>query len=171
MRSETHWQATNVSLAPSAVDYFFIDGNGGISGSLAVSNTPTFQWRSVKQGGGVLNPRLGVDLSPNGLAPGSVRAELAYFRREYEFTFEGLVLAPQDPAVEIEVLAPGTSEDLLRDVAVDVLEHELGNLPINQEQLVVELGNVADTLAGCGRKVRRSAAVYGASTVSAAFGM
>ena len=26
-------------------------------------------------------------------------------------------------------------------------------------------------LAGCGRKVRRSAAVYGASTVSAAFGM
>ena len=28
-----------------------------------------------------------------------------------------------------------------------------------------------DLLAGCGRKVRRSAAVYGASTVSAAFGM
>ena len=28
-----------------------------------------------------------------------------------------------------------------------------------------------ETLAGCGRKVRRSAAVYGASTVSAAFGM
>ena len=28
-----------------------------------------------------------------------------------------------------------------------------------------------DGLAGCGRKVRRSAAVYGASTVSAAFGM
>ena len=27
------------------------------------------------------------------------------------------------------------------------------------------------SLAGCGRKVRRSAAVYGASTVSAAFGM
>ena len=27
------------------------------------------------------------------------------------------------------------------------------------------------TLTGCGRKVRRSAAVYGASTISAAFGM
>ena len=143
MRSETHWQATNVSLVPSAVDYFFIDGNGGISGSLAVSNTPTFQWRSVKHGGGVLNPKLGVDLSPYGLAPGSVRAELAYIRKEYEFTFEGFVLAPQDPAVEIEVLAPGTSEDLLRDVAFDVLDHELGDLAFNQEPLDPELRNLA----------------------------
>ena len=31
--------------------------------------------------------------------------------------------------------------------------------------------HAAQNLAGCGRKVRRSAAVYGASTVSAAFGM
>ena len=31
--------------------------------------------------------------------------------------------------------------------------------------------SLANCLAGCGRKVRRSAAVYGASTVSAAFGM
>ena len=36
--------------------------------------------------------------------------------------------------------------------------------------LVRELQTIA-SLAGCGRKVRRSAAVYGASTVSAAFGM
>ena len=31
--------------------------------------------------------------------------------------------------------------------------------------------NDLNDLAGCGRKVRRSAAAYGASTVSAAFGM
>ena len=33
------------------------------------------------------------------------------------------------------------------------------------------LARLQAILAGCGRKVRRSAAVYGASTVSAAFGM
>ncbi len=39
--------------------------------------------------------------------------------------------------------------------------------------LLKEMFNLTDdeALAGCGRKVRRSAAVYGASTVSAAFGM
>ena len=39
---------------------------------------------------------------------------------------------------------------------------------IDDSDLQTIAGNL---LAGCGRKVRRSAAVYGASTVSAAFGM
>ena len=45
------------------------------------------------------------------------------------------------------------------DARVTALEQKLQNLATK------------DDLAGCGRKVRRSAAVYGASTVSAAFGM
>ena len=48
-----------------------------------------------------------------------------------------------------------------------------GAEPISYERLIFELSPspACPVLAGCGRKVRRSAAVYGASTVSAAFGM
>ena len=48
---------------------------------------------------------------------------------------------------------------------------------VNQALAIVRLGDRSGllpeflSLAGCGRKVRRSAAAYGASTVSAAFGM
>ena len=47
---------------------------------------------------------------------------------------------------------------------------------IQRRENVIAAGNSGTgkthmALAGCGRKVRRSAAVYGASTVSAAFGM
>ena len=41
MSSMTRWQATHVSLVPSSADYYFTDGNGGLSGSLIVSNIPT----------------------------------------------------------------------------------------------------------------------------------
>ena len=124
MRSRTGWQATNVSLTPSLVDYFFTDNNGGLSGPLTVSNTPTFRYTSVRHGGGGLNPKIDVGISSTGY----VRAKLGYYRRGYEFTFEGEVLAPRDPNVEIEVLEPGTSRDLLLDTAHEVLYDELGDL-------------------------------------------
>ena len=70
-----------------------------------------------------------------------------------------------------KVHKPGTVEpDPIRgllEAAVDgqsaVVEYEPDTNLRDTEQVPL--------LAGCGRKVRRSAAVYGASTVSAAFGM
>ena len=124
MRSEIHWQATSLTLPPAATDYYFIDGNGGISGALAVSNTPTLHWRMAKYRGGGLRPRAVVGLSANGYA----RAELGQYGRSYEVEFEGEVLAPQDPDVEVEILEPGTSQELLRETAEDILYHELGKL-------------------------------------------
>ena len=50
---------------------------------------------------------------------------------------------------------------------VDALSNE--NIEVLRQELLVPVD--CSKLAGCGRKVRRSAAVYGASTVSAAFGM
>ena len=44
-------------------------------------------------------------------------------------------------------------------------DQEIANLMIAHRR------KYGEDLTGCGRKVRRSAAVYGASTVSAAFGM
>ena len=76
MRSKERWQAAHVSLVPSSVDYYFTDGNGGVSGPLIVSNTPTTQWKKVRHGGGGLKPKLEVRLSDNPLAVKSVRAEL-----------------------------------------------------------------------------------------------
>ena len=149
MRSKIQWQASHVSLVPSSVDYYFIDDNGGVSGSLVVSNTPTFQWRLVKHGGGGLNPKLDVSLSANPLAAKSVRAELGHVDREYELTLEGVVLAPWDPDVEIEVLEPGTSRDLLREIALDVLVHELEGFPYGRynEYLVSAMHHI-DTFLG-----------------------
>lgn len=149
MRSQTYWQAANVSWAPSSVDYFFVDGHGGVSGSLAVSNTPTFQWRSVRHGGAGLNPKIDAGLSLFGTTTAFARAELVHLGREYEHTFEGVVLAPRDPAVEIEVLEPGTSRDLLLESAREALEHELGDLPGDRrrEYLASALAHV-DTFLG-----------------------
>ena len=129
MRSLTQWQASHVSLFPSSVDYYFTDDNGGVSGPLAVSNTPTAQWKSVRHGGGGLRPKLEVGLSDNPSAVKSVRAELGHYNNDYEFTFESQVLAPWDPDVEIEVLEPGTSRDLLLETALEVLHRELEDIP------------------------------------------
>ena len=118
-----------VALVPSSVNYYFTDGNGGVSGPLVVSNTPTAQWRSVRHGGSALSPKVDVGLSANPLAVKSVRAELGHLSNDYEFTFESEVLAPWDPEVEIEVLEPGTSKDVLLETALEVLVHELGDLP------------------------------------------
>ena len=128
MRSETHWQATSLALPPASTDYYFIDGNEGVSGSLAVSNTPTLRWRMAKYGGGGLKPRADVGLSSDGYA----RAELGQYGRYYEVEFEGEVIAPQDPDVEVEVLEPGTSQELLLTIAEDILHHELGRLAEEQ---------------------------------------
>ena len=124
MRSQTHWKTASLALPPTSTDYYFIDGNGGISGSLAVSNTPTFQWRIAKYKGGHLRPKTDVGLSSSGYA----RAELGQYGGSYEVEFKGEVLAPQDPDVEIEVLEPGTSQELLLGLAEDFLYHELGSL-------------------------------------------
>ena len=129
MSSITPWQAAHVSLVPSSVNYYFTDGNGGVSGPLVVSNTPTAQWRSVRHGGSALSPKVDVGLSANPLAVKSVRAELGHLSNDYEFTFESEVLAPWDPEVEIEVLEPGTSKNVLLETALEVLVHELGDLP------------------------------------------
>ena len=128
MRSTTYWRATHVSGTPiSSADYFFIDGNGGASGSLTVSNTPTFQWISVKRGGIDLNPQFEATLSSDGMATGSARGQLGYARKGYEFTFEGTILAPKDPNVEIEILEPQTSRDLLLETAHAILDRDLGD--------------------------------------------
>ncbi len=132
MRSATYWHAANVFHKPGNVDYFFIDGNGGVSGALAVSNTPTFHWRVAKFGGAGVKPKLDVDLTPDGLTTLSTRAELLHFGREYEVTYEGVVLAPQDPNVEIEIMEPGTSRDLLLETALDILSNELQDAPYNR---------------------------------------
>ena len=137
MRSTTHWQATNVSLVPSSTDYFFVDGNGGVSGTLAVSNTPSVRWRSVKHGGVGLKPKLVGGLSSNGLANGYARAELFHLGREYEVTWNGVVVAPEDPRVEIEVLEPGTSEDLLLEIAYGVLSQELQGSEVTQNDRLI----------------------------------
>lgn len=140
MRSRIPWQATKVSLTPGLADYFFTDNNGGTSGLLTVSNTPTFRLNSVKHGGGGLNPKIDVGISSGGY----VRANLAHYQREYEFTFEGEVLAPQDPNVEVEVLDPGTSRDVLYDAALEILHNEFENLDesgvlyIDERQFPVE---------------------------------
>ena len=129
MSSITPWQAAHVSLVPSSVNYYFTDGNGGVSGPLVVSNTPTAQWRSVRHGGSSLSPKVDVGLSANPLAVKSVRAELGHLSNDYEFTFESEVLAPWDPEVEIEVLEPGTSKDVLLETALEVPRPRAGRPP------------------------------------------
>lgn len=128
MRSETYWQATSLALPPASTDYYFTDANGGTSGSLAVVNTPTLQWTMARYAGGGLRPRADVILSSNGYA----RAELGQYGRSYEVHLSGEILAPQDPEVEIEVLEPGTSQELLLKTAEDVLHHELASLAEEQ---------------------------------------
>ncbi len=132
MRSKTYWQATNVLLPPNLADYYFTDGNGGTSGSLAVTNTPILHWKSLRHGRATLRPKVDIDLTSNGYA----KAELGDLQRDYELTFEGEVHAPQDPDVRIEVLDPGTSEDLLMETAHDVLQYELESLAINQDRFL-----------------------------------
>ena len=137
MRSEIHWQATSLILPPAATDYYFIDGNGGVSGALAVSNTPTFHWKMAKYTGVDLRPKANVGLSANGYA----RAELGQYGRSFEIVFEGDVLAPEDPDVEVDILEPGTSQELLSATAEDILYHELG-------KLVEEQSSAQDSFSG-----------------------
>ncbi len=134
MRSEISWQTAHVSPVPSSTDYYFIDGNSGVSGPLAVSNTPTTRFESFIQGGMGLHPRLETGLSANPLGANYVRAELGRLHREYEFTIVGEVLAPIDPDVEVEILEPGTSGDLLLETALEILYYESENLPFNNSQ-------------------------------------
>lgn len=129
MRSRFLWRAAVDSQIPSSTHYFFTDNNGATSGLLTVSNTPTHRFRMVRRGGAALNPDLEVGLS----SIGHVKAKLGYAGKEYEFTIEGEVIAPRDPDVEIEVLEPFTSEDLLLDVASEVLYSELETLAKDSE--------------------------------------
>ena len=102
----------------------------------------------MKHGGGALNPKIDVGLSANPLAVKSVRAELGHLNNDYEFTFESEVLAPWDPDVEIEVLEPGTSRDLLLETALEVLELE--DLPYNRsDQYLTPALKHIDSFLGC----------------------
>ena len=75
-----------------------------------------------------------------------------------------LSLSPQD--VDI----PGIVTAAFPGSRIESISREWKMLETSYEA-VIELPGSVRCLAGCGRKVRRSAAVYGASTVSAAFGM
>ena len=129
IRSEFRWQATHVAYEASAATYYFVDGNGGVSGELIVSNTPNARWMSVRHGGAVVNPKLDVSLSANASDRKSVRAELFSAERDYQLTFDTEIIAPRDPVVEIEVLHPQMSRDVLHELASDILRNELRNFP------------------------------------------
>lgn len=126
LRSATYWHATNISLTPSATEYYFIDANGGVSGSLAVTNTPYVHWTKVSYGGAVFEPKLDVSLSATGLSTAHARAELLDLKKGYELTLEGDIVAPQDPVVEIELLEPGKSRDMLVSTVQESIEFEIG---------------------------------------------
>ena len=81
-----------------------------------------------------LNPKLESGLSDNPLGVKYIRAELGHMSREYEFTIQGEILAPSDPDVEVEILEPGTSEDLLLETALEVLYVESDSLFFNNNQ-------------------------------------
>ena len=81
-----------------------------------------------------LNPKLESGLSDNPLGVKYIRAELGHMSREYEFTIQGEILAPSDPDVEVEILEPGTSEDLLLETALEVLYVESESLFFNNNQ-------------------------------------
>ena len=129
-RSVTYWQASSNAPPLSSTDYYFIDGNGGESGTLAVSNTPTFRWKSVERRVIGLKPMLALGLATHGYA----RMDLGHYDKSYELQFEGEVLAPRDPEVEIEVLNPGTSRDALVNTAENVLYHEFDLLSTSHGQ-------------------------------------
>ena len=133
MRSRTYWLATNDSSDPvSSASYYFMDRNGGESGTLTVSNTPTYQFKSARYGGLSLRPKVDTNLSFSAGGAMSVRAELAEYRRGFEINIEGEVLAPRDPEVEIEVLEPGKSRDLLIQTASEVLSYEVARMPFRE---------------------------------------
>ncbi len=140
MRSQFPWQATYVSFSPGSSEYFFTDNNEGVSGSLTVSNMPNVKWRQAKHGEMALNPKL--DLG------GYIRAILGRFKRDYEFTIEGELIAPQDPDVEITLLEPGTSELLLRNTAQDILFNEFGRRTMSEPRAAEERDPQYDELWG-----------------------
>ena len=128
IRSEIIWQATSISQMPSLVDYFFVDGNGGVSSTLTVSNMATMRWSKAKRTSGIVNPELSVNLSTNGSTTTYAKGSLFESSRHFEYTVEGELVAPRDPEVEIEVLNPLTSRVQLLDVAREVLSFELKEL-------------------------------------------
>ena len=135
MRSRTYWLATNDSSDPmSSVSYYFMDRNGGESGTLAVANTPTYQFKSARYSGLGLRPKVDANLSFSAGGAMSVRAELAEYRRGFEINIGGEVLAPRDPEVEIEILEPGKSRDLLLQTASEVLSYEVARLPSSEDR-------------------------------------
>ena len=139
MRSSTYWHAPSVSLAPKYIKYFFVDGNGGVSGTLAVANAVTSLWTSVRHGGAGLSPKVSGNLSLNGFANGHARAKLFDAHREYELTVGIDLIAPRDPTVEITILEPGTSRDLLYETALNVLNQEVAGLNrVSPEELSIE---------------------------------
>ena len=129
LRSKTYWTATNITHLPGSSEYYFIDGNGGVSGSLSVSNTATAHWKSVRYGGMGLSPKLELGLSDTGLSTGYARAALLDYGKGYEITVEADVVAPQDPVVELEVLEPGKSRDHLMATARNYFENEFSDRP------------------------------------------
>ena len=134
MRSKFEWRTAHVSQVPSWEDYYFIDGNGGVSGSLAVSNTATARYTSFTNVGRDFNPRVEVPLSLNPLVATHIRAELGHLSSEYVCLIQGEVQAPSDPEVEIEILDPGTSRELLLETALEILYRELESLPFNNNR-------------------------------------
>ena len=130
IRSEFPWQAAHIAYVMSSSDYYFIDGNGGVSGKLTVSNTPTAHFKSVRHGGSGLRPRFDTRLSE----ARSIRAELGYMMNDYAFGLEGEIIAPSDPEIEIEVLNSSTSADLFYDIARGILDYELMDLPYSDKE-------------------------------------
>ena len=143
MRSQVPWLTAHVSQTPSSTDYFFTDNNGGKSGILTVSNTPTHRFKVVRRGGAVLDPNLEVSLSSIEHA----KVKLGYIGGGYEITIDGEVIAPRDPDVEVEVLRPDTSEDLLLDTASEVLYNELRTSVMDAELPMRERSSMDTSLA------------------------
>ena len=71
--------------------------------------------------------------------------------------------------LQIIDVEPGEAE-LCVEIVEGLFEHYYVR-PVIETEKLEKVNEKLRQLAGCGRKVRRSAAVYGASTVSAAFGM
>lgn len=127
-RSEFDWQASFVDFHPAYEIYFFVDGNGGKSGTLAVSNSVTFGWKEATRIRGLVKPELTVDLSQSTSPSTHVKATLAEASRDGEFTITGELIAPQDPEVEIEILSPRRSADQLLNIVRQVLTYEFKDL-------------------------------------------
>ena len=140
IRSEFDWQASFVAFNPAYEIYFFVDGNGGKSGTLTVSNMVTFDWKEARRRNGFLNPELIVDLSQVTSPSTHMKATLGEVGSDYESTLTGWLIAPQDPEVEIEILSPRRSARQLLDIAIQVLTYEFKDLESGLQGEYIESG-------------------------------